>query len=774
MTFCITCFTKTDGDLTKHISLSADGTLISDGSACLMSHGTARRVTLDGPQQLAELIGQLQSHEAIGLGALRHDLPDQVEIVTKRGLDALNGTAAPGVITRTADYIVYRPDQPAFALLDHDTKGMPAHIVNQLKHLGGFGPAIMSVLPEIGTAAQLMRRSTSAGIYLSDTKEKLPGSNGLHLYVAVRDGSDVPRFLQALHDRCWLAGLGWKMVGAGGQLLDRSIIDRTVAAPERLVFEGPPVLAPPLIQDIASRRPVATDGAMLHTRDICPPLTILERDRLQRLQAKEAQRLAPDSAWARAAFLAQQTETIATRTGVSQEAARRIAERQCEGILVPSVVLPFDFKDMHGCTVAEVLADPDRFVGATLADPLEGIEYGMCKAKVMRRTDGTLWIKSFAHGRTTYELKHDADAIAAIVAKAADAEAVDVIARLVAAGDIADHTVEQLVSALAQRCKVGKRTISRAIAHQRKERSRRQRQEERERRAAERTDTRPCVVAPSSDAPWLPVMQTLNEVLGASSAAEPPMRDIDGAFVAVRVRRVPNMHALTASGANGGEADESRLPSPEQPLLTRLNEPQLAEVIERHIDYTDPTGRPVHLAAPFVRHYLSRPDDDALPLVAAIATLPIVLQDGTLLHSRGLIRARGIVFRIPPELLAYIPTSDDCHDYAVVDALAFLTDTWLVDVATDYAGKCCLIAAALTLIERSLLPDRPVFFVTAGRRGGGKTTTLIMLLMAITGVRPAAAAWSPIEEERRKALLSLSDGGAARHPLGQHPTRGTN
>ena len=33
------------------------------------------------------------------------------------------------------------------------------------------------------------------------------------------------------------------------------------------------------------------------------------------------------------------------------------------------------------------------------------------------------------------------------------------------------------------------------------------------------------------------------------------------------------------------------------------------------------------------------------------------------------------------------------------------------------AGKCTIIAAALTVIERSLLPDRPAFFVTAGRRG---------------------------------------------------------
>ena len=51
---------------------------------------------------------------------------------------------------------------------------------------------------------------------------------------------------------------------------------------------------------------------------------------------------------------------------------------------------------------------PASFEGETLADPLEGVEYGRCKAKIMRRADGTPWINSFAHGRTVYELKLDA------------------------------------------------------------------------------------------------------------------------------------------------------------------------------------------------------------------------------------------------------------------------------------------------------------------------------------------------------------------------------
>ena len=91
---------------------------------------------------------------------------------------------------------------------------------------------------------------------------------------------------------------------------------------------------------------------------------------------------------------------------------------------------------------------------------------------------------------------------------------------------------------------------------------------------------------------------------------------------------------------------------------------------------------------------------------------------------------------------------------AVAKAMNFLCDEWLVDVKTDHAGKCTIIAAACTMIERSLLDQRPCFFVTAGRRGGGKTTVLAMLIMAVTGIMPAAAAWSTNEEERRKALLA--------------------
>lgn len=197
----------------------------------------------------------------------------------------------------------------------------------------------------------------------------------------------------------------------------------------------------------------------------------------------------------------------------------------------------------------------------------------------------------------------------------------------------------------------------------------------------------------------------------------------------------------------------TKLPAPEQYVLCKMNEMEVAEMIEQYIDYVDPkTGKSVHLRPSFVRHFMTREDD--LPLCVAVSTLPIVLADAGLLAPDGLDRLRGIEFYIQDDVRAVIPHPKKCDDAAVREAMQYLCDVWLCDVNADFAGKCIAITIALTLIERSLLDERPAFFVTAGHRGGGKSTLIKMLIMAVLGVHPAAAAWSTNEEERRKALLS--------------------
>jgi hypothetical protein len=203
------------------------------------------------------------------------------------------------------------------------------------------------------------------------------------------------------------------------------------------------------------------------------------------------------------------------------------------------------------------------------------------------------------------------------------------------------------------------------------------------------------------------------------------------------------------------------LPAPKQWVIHKRNEMETAENIERHIDYyvEDPaTGqrRSVHLPMNFVRHFMNR--DDGMPTLVAIATAPIVLADGGMLapgeDKQCFDRLRGIQFEIPEELREAIPARADYTARARKEALRFLTEEWLCDVSTTYAGKCTVVAIGLSIIERSLLPDRPAFFVTAGRRGGGKTTTLQMLLMGTAGIHAGSAAWSTVEEERRKSIMS--------------------
>jgi hypothetical protein len=527
-----------------------------------------------------------------------------------------------------------------------------------------------------------------------------------------------------------------------------------VHAPERLVFEGSPVVEPPLHQDQAARAAVAYEGSVLDTREVCPPLRIVEDAELKRLKAKSADALAPERAKEREAFVVRQAKALSERTGVPLAAARQTILRQCEGILHPGIVLPFDNPELAGVTVAQVLATPANYVGETMADPLEGTSYGRTKAMVMQRPDGTPWIHSFAHGRTVYELRFDAKAARETIDAADDAQVTDVFVQVAVGGDLDPAELEELRNVVADRAKIGKRTLMAKLAAAQKAQSAREAEARRNQRMAMRKDNRPQLEAPSPEAPWIPVMDALNDVLSSSKASEPPMRDIDGVVTQIRVRCVPNLHALTTHGTNDGDTKDTRLPAPEQPLLTRLDEVQLSELIERHIDYVDGENRvSVHLGSSFVKHYMRR-GDQVLPIVTSVSTLPIVTIDGRLMATPGLDRDSGIVFRISPEMLALVPAPAQITDGRVAAAMLFLTDEWLCDVLTDYAGKAILVGAALTIIERALLPERPAFFVTAGRRGGGKTTALQMLLMAVTGMRPSAAAWSPNEEERRKTLFS--------------------
>jgi hypothetical protein len=304
-------------------------------------------------------------------------------------------------------------------------------------------------------------------------------------------------------------------------LLERSIVDRMVYAGERLVYEGAPILQPPLQQDQTCRRPVPTDGELMDSRRACPDLDLIEKSRLHELKLKSAYPLKGEAAKKRREFEERQAQALATRTGMSLRAAQEQVARQCDGILLPDILLPFDDEDFQGCTVAGVLADPARFEGATLADPLEGIPYGRCVAQILRRPDGTPWVHSFAHGRTDYVMKHNAASGQAAIDAAPDADAVKVLIEMIPNADLAPDEQTRLRKYAAERAGIGLRDVNSILKAVQKQVEAKRKQEAKERKKRERTDPRPQVPRPGVTDEYKPIMAILNKAICASRGAAP-------------------------------------------------------------------------------------------------------------------------------------------------------------------------------------------------------------------------------------------------------------
>ena len=586
----------------------------------------------------------------------------------------------------------------------------------------------------------------------------VPGSNGTHHYVLLRDGSDAERFLRDLHDRCWLRGLGWHLIGAAGQLLERSLVDRMVGFGERLCFEGAPQILPPLAQDPAKRVPKATEGEAIDSRQVAPRLNEYERHRVAEAKAASANALAKTAAEVRARHDKKLADKISQEFEIPVTTALRLIQARHRGVLLPYVDLDFDHLGI--VPVAKVLADPDRFIGETLSDPLEGADYGRCKAKVMRDDEGGLFIHSFAHGRTIYRLRHDARSAKAAIAQMPRDGLVDYAMAILAQAEMEADELAEFAAALAKAAGIGLRAVKARIAKEHRERE----QAEQKAAVTSEGDGRMVRPRPEPDGELRPIVTFLDQIFAADAREEPPMRDASGNLVEVRVREPWAMHLLTSDSANAentGDEDEA-MKAPAEPGLERLSPVRVEMLVERYVRWSV-TKRNKHyfgaLPRPFVDG-LMQFSPSSIPIVRAINTAPLVSMSGDVIAGAGLDRKTGLFHCIDPLLQACVPVNPPT-DQDVRAALIFLYDEWLVDVALDSVGKAVAIMLAMTLIERTLLPERPAFFITAAQRGGGKTTLANMITLAVLGRRASAAGWSHNAEERKKALFSYFRQGVA-------------
>jgi len=738
--------------MSKRISLDWDGKLKSDGSECRMITGTAARAFAGTASDLARIIDNCGSDQAIALGALREDLSNSVSVTTKDDLDQ-----NPGAIARTRGFIDYRPGVPAWSLIDFDTKGMPNEVKAKIDASGGMWQALLTVAPDLANAARVARASTSAGLFRSDTGESIPGSNGMHHYVLVRDGGDIERFLKDLHDRCWLHGFGWHLISDAGQLLDRSIVDRMVGSGERLCFEGPPEIVAPLAQDQAKRAPKAVEGEAIRSDRAVRRLTEYERHRVKEAKAASAKALDKSAGEIRNKHDREIAEKISAKSATPLATALRLVRARHRGVLYADVELEFDRLGIM--TVGAVLANADRYVGETLADPMEGIEYGRCKAKVMRGNDGALFIHSFAHGRAVYSLRHDLRSANEAFKKIPGGGTVDDAMAILTQAELEENEIDEFAKFVSETAGVGIRPLKARIKKERAERK----AEARKPSMESQSDGRIVQPRPESNGELSPVVSFLDELLSHDKSEEPPMRSASGGLVRVEEKNPWALHLLTSDSANAAGEEADTMNAAPEPVLVALTTTGVELLLEKYVRWVvykkDGEAYFAALPTPFINALMEYPNS-AIPVVRAINTAPLVTASGRVIDGVGFDRTTELFHRIDPALRSCLPQGELTQE-EIKEALKFLLNEWLVDVALDPVGKCVAVLLALTLLQRALLPERPAFFVTAGQRGGGKTTLISMIITAVLGRRATAAAWSDSVEERKKALFSYLRQGVA-------------
>jgi len=749
-------FTKAGGPLSKAISLDEDGIPVSDGSACTMSQGVARNITVNNLTEFGAFLPKLKSENAISLGTIKDVGPDgTADIVTKSQLEN-----HPDAISRSKEHITFAPGSPGLLLVDFDQKGMPTDVVQKLETVGGVWNALAETCPDLTSAGYAQRASTSASLMRRDTGEVFPSSGGVHIYIAACDAADIPRATKVLHQRLWLAGYGWHWLGKVGQILERSIVDQSVGSPERLVFEGPPVLQPPLVQSAKDRKPVVVEGDVVDTKIAIPDLTPAENSRLLRMLASSKRALKPEADRKQAKEDRRLVKKLVRETGVSEKKALEKIKLRHQGKLAPLHPLVFDDASIGEVTVEDVLTHPETYVGQTLADPLEGVSYGRCKAKVMRRTGGGLFINSFAHGGATYDLIFDYVVIKKTIENTTETEILETVADMVSLAHLRADELNRIVDHVKRNTGINKPVIRARFDEKKTEQRASHR---RSRSPLDIVDPRVRILRPESDVELTPVLTDLDDVLSQVEASEPPVRSIDGYLAHIVEYPIQGLHTLRKAGTGG--ADTKSDEAPPQPRLTIAGEAAATMIIEKHIAYHEPegddpgSGRVSRLQDTFVKAYAGW-KSSALPRVTGIATLPVVLPNGSIAANNGLDRELRLIFRMQPKLLEAIPQPGTVTAELASDAYRWLSNEWLADVDTNNDGKAILIALALTLIEQQLLSERPAFFVTAGQRGSGKTTALNMISTAVFGRQAAAASWSFNDEERRKALFAYLWEGA--------------
>ncbi|MEM5468278.1 hypothetical protein [Celeribacter marinus] len=747
-----------DAPLSKTLKLGESGKLEKIAAAAMTS-GAAKAIDVANAAELADLLGKLTSSHALTLGTPMDETREKLGIKLRPSKQDVDG----GTIARTLKHFHFKPDEQGFALVDMDLGGCPRELAARIED-EGLAAVLADYLPGLDKADYLIRPSTSAKLRHAETGQDIIGSRGVHLYIRVQNAADIPRMVAAIFARLVVDGHGWVMLSTNGRRLVRSVVDATVASPERLVFEGPPLLIAPVSQDAADRACTINHGDAYDSETLVTTLTPQEQQQYDAVVSRMKEEMRDAAAAKRNEYIEARAPKIAKESGLSIDVVRaRLRAQFSRGDNGGNLTNPHQIHmdDGRVVTVMEILLAPSKFHDLTCADPDDGPAYGSCKARIYHQpSKGRTIIHSLAHGaKTTYELRPTVEVVEELVRRGVEAVEKDERAKsriveslldmVIAGGDAINSLEEEdLIARIEPTFKVKRRALNALL----KRRKTHFRQIEEAEHAARRRSNLPEVRRPEQDAPLGPTVTKIDRILAADTSDKPPMRDDTGTLCKVAVREPIGLHLFAAVGGDG-----ELQPPPAEPLITQLTSTQSHLLLEDHCDIfkeakvDNVTVRmDARLPEPFIMAIRTN-DESQLPLVRGVCTLPF-LSGGRLLSGSGFDRTSGLHFHVDHTVSRSIPTEKPTKEQAQA-AVKFLLNEWLCDALTDTTGRITMIAMALTVIQRFAMVEQPAFVVNANMRGSGKTTLINMVAQAVLGRLASAARWSDSEEERRKALL---------------------
>lgn len=367
----IALLTTDDRPLNKRFFLSDEGKIEKETRASLIT-GFAQMVTVETSAALLEVIQGLSERQAIGTGSMRFGTSGRVAPKARAGWNE---------ISRSKDHF-HHPEKPGWVLIDVDFGGMPEEVQHRVAALGGIREALRKVWPEANEAESLFAPSSSDGIIAPSGDETR--TSGAHLYVLVSDVSKSREILTALRERAWRMGLAWWMISKSGALLERSIVDVSVASPERLIFEAPPLVEAPLKREV--KKPVVSEGGFAGL-DLGGNIDADQR-RTEALRAASRAASMTAAQRVRQAYVRARAKAVSEMSGVAvEEAKQAIIDRLEGGILYDHDVL--EMADGSTRVIGELLDELTKrheageAISIAMPDPDSGVDYNPTAATLV-------------------------------------------------------------------------------------------------------------------------------------------------------------------------------------------------------------------------------------------------------------------------------------------------------------------------------------------------------------------------------------------------------